>query len=171
MSDSGSESKSAGYNGSCWKQRLGLIAHPEGGCFSEVFRSKSLVTDSTGAVKSAITHIYFQLSPGEVSGFHKVAMDEVWNLYQGKGLELFIWDGEGAVEMITLGVEAGAFCHVVRAGQWQAARPLSDCIEPVLCGCSVGPGFDFADFVLMGRDDSLAIDLVEQGFGDLVTGI
>ncbi len=29
---------------------------------------------------------------------------------------------------------------------WQAARPLGDY---ALVGCTVGPGFDFADFVLM----------------------
>ena len=32
---------------------------------------------------------------------------------------------------------------VVPAGVWQAAEPEE---EPVLCGCTVAPGFDFADF-------------------------
>jgi predicted cupin superfamily sugar epimerase len=40
---------------------------------------------------------------------------------------------------------------VVPAGVWQAAEPES---EAVLCGCTVAPGFDFADFEL-GRADEL----------------
>lgn len=35
---------------------------------------------------------------------------------------------------------------VVPAGCWQAARPLG---AYTLVGCSVGPGFDFADFELL----------------------
>jgi uncharacterized protein len=34
---------------------------------------------------------------------------------------------------------------VVPAGTWQAAEPED---ESVLCGCTVAPGFDFADFEL-----------------------
>jgi predicted cupin superfamily sugar epimerase len=34
---------------------------------------------------------------------------------------------------------------VVPAGIWQAAEPEE---EAVLCGCTVAPGFDFADFEL-----------------------
>jgi predicted cupin superfamily sugar epimerase len=36
--------------------------------------------------------------------------------------------------------------HVVPAGHWQAARPTG---AFTLVGCSVGPGFDFADFALL----------------------
>ena len=38
--------------------------------------------------------------------------------------------------------------HVVPGGHWQSARTLG---TYTLVGCSVGPGFDFADFV-MARD-------------------
>jgi predicted cupin superfamily sugar epimerase len=40
---------------------------------------------------------------------------------------------------------------VVPAGVWQAAEPED---EAVLCGCTVSPGFDFADFAL-GREEEL----------------
>jgi predicted cupin superfamily sugar epimerase len=40
---------------------------------------------------------------------------------------------------------------VVPAGVWQAAEPESD---GVLCGCTVAPGFDFADFE-MGSAEQL----------------
>ncbi len=65
---------------------IDLTEHPEGGRFREVFRSAKTVFTQDGAIKSALTHIYFSLKSGEVSRFHRVASDEIWNLYQGSGL-------------------------------------------------------------------------------------
>lgn len=133
-----------------------LQEHPEGGRFQEVFRSDVTVTriepsgdpDTAGhQTRAALTHIYFSLEPGEVSAFHRVASDEVWNLYRGEGLKLHVWDGSDAPpETHLLSAESGHFCQVVPAGHWQAAEPLS---ETVLTGCTVAPGFEFEDFVLM----------------------
>ena len=124
-----------------------LIDHPEGGRFREVFRSAESVVGSNGVTRCALTHIYFSLNPGEVSRFHKVASDEVWNLYRGEGVILHTWDGSALPpRRITLSAHARRFCHVVPAGTWQAAEPVS---ETVLVGCSVAPGFEFSDFVLM----------------------
>ena len=41
---------------------------------------------------------------------------------------------------------------------WQAAEPEN---EAVLCGCTVAPGFDFADFEL-GSADELVVTYPEQ---------
>jgi predicted cupin superfamily sugar epimerase len=124
-----------------------LKEHPEGGRFREVFRSARTVVAQDGATRSAMTHIYFSLGPGEVSRFHKVASDEIWNLYQGPGLNLYLWDGEGAPPLcLTLSAGSNCYCHVVPAGMWQAAEPVSD---TVLVGCTVAPGFEFSDFALM----------------------
>lgn len=124
-----------------------LIEHPEGGRFREVFRSARIVSTQDGAGRSALTHIYFSLNPGEVSRFHKVASDEVWNLYQGAGLNLYTWDGSNTPPACrTLSSGNNCFCHVVPAGTWQAAAPISG---TVLVGCSVAPGFEFADFTLI----------------------
>ena len=43
-------------------------------------------------MECALSHIYFSLKQGEKSHFHKVKRDEVWNLYQGVGLYLYLWD-------------------------------------------------------------------------------
>jgi predicted cupin superfamily sugar epimerase len=83
-----------------------------------------------------------------------VGSDEVWNLYQGSGLNLYTWDGsETPPAKITLSAAENRFCHVVPAGIWQAAEPLSD---DVLVGCSVAPGFEFADFTLLDQDSRTA---------------
>ncbi|MBN1906632.1 MAG: cupin domain-containing protein [Deltaproteobacteria bacterium] len=133
---------------------IDLKDHPEGGRFCEVFRSTATVTTLAGSTRSAITHIYFSLNPGEVSRFHRVASDEVWNLYQGAGLNLYIWDGsDNSPEHVVLSAKNNNFCHVVTAGLWQVAEPRSDA---VLVGCSVAPGFEFQDFSLMGAESDEA---------------
>ena len=124
-----------------------LSEHPEGGRYREVFKSIRPVATQKGVLRAALTHIYFSLNRGEVSRFHKVSGDEVWNLYQGAGLRLHTWNGAGrSPQTITLSAKENCFCHVVPAGVWQAAEPLEG---TVLAGCSVAPGFEFDDFTLI----------------------
>ncbi len=138
---------------------IDLIEHPEGGRFLEVFRSTTMITKTDGQSRSALTHIYFSLNKGEVSRFHKVMSDEVWNLYQGSGIYLYTWDGTDTTPQCTeLSAGANSFCHVVPAGIWQAAEPIND---TVLVGCSVGPGFEFTDFELIDSD-SVSAKLIQS---------
>ncbi len=138
-----------------------LQDHPEGGRFQEVFRSAARVKAADGRERTALTHIYFALEPGEVSRFHRVVSDEVWNLYRGPGLRLHLWSGTGyEVETVEISAEAGVHCHVVPAGLWQAAEPLGN--AEVLVGCSVGPGFEFEDFELVDPESSAARELRAQ---------
>ncbi len=131
-----------------------FIEHPEGGRYCEVFKSAKSVIRADGDSRSALTHIYFSLDPGEISLFHKVSSDEVWNLYQGAGIHLHIWDGSHQPPTsVTLSQQSGRFCHVIPAGMWQAAEPISD---TVLLGCSVAPGFEFCDFQIMDAESELA---------------
>ncbi|MBU0481458.1 MAG: cupin domain-containing protein [Proteobacteria bacterium] len=131
-----------------------FIEHPEGGRYREVFRSSSVIQTSRGSSRSALTHIYFSLEEGEMSRFHKVASDEVWNLYQGAGLYLYLWDGtESLPERVTLSEAENCFCNVVPAGTWQAAEPIAG---KVLAGCSVAPGFEFLDFELITPESDTA---------------
>ena len=126
---------------------IDFCEHPEGGRFREVFRSTATVKTSAGQCRSALTHIYFSLKRGEVSRFHRVAADEVWNFYQGDGIRIFTWDGTHNPPSVTeLSERTGEYCHVVPAGFWQAAEPIGDY---VLVGCSVGPGFEFEDFEMI----------------------
>jgi predicted cupin superfamily sugar epimerase len=147
---------------------INLIEHPEGGRFREVFRSEKTVTTWTGDTRSALTHIYFSLNPGEVSRFHRVGSDEVWNLYRGAGLRLFTWDGTDCQPICTeLSAEANRFCCVVPAGTWQAAEPVGGA---VLVGCSVGPGFEFQDFELMdpGSQQAGLIKIIDPSLSRLI---
>jgi len=137
---------------------INLIEHPEGGRFREVFRSAKTVSTQDGTTRPALTHIYFSLKPGEVSRFHKVSSDEIWNLYQGPGLNIYTWDGtQTPPNCITLSPHTNRFCYVIPADTWQAAEPISD---TVLVGCSVAPGFEFSDFTLIDPGSSDAKRLI-----------
>lgn len=144
-----------------------LIDHPEGGRYLEVYRSATSVArgDKT---QTALTHIYFSLDPHEVSRFHRVNNDEVWNLYQGDGLYLYQWDGKAdSTESIELSAQSMNFCHVIPAGYWQAAVPIKN---RVLVGCSVAPGFEFEDFELIdpASDVARALLTIDSSLSKLI---
>jgi predicted cupin superfamily sugar epimerase len=128
-----------------------MIPHPEGGHFREVYRSDTQVgTLDDRANRRALTTIYFLLQAGEHSALHRVRSDEVWHFYEGDPLELVWWNQDtDALERQILGpVDDGDVrpVAVVPAGWWQAARTTG---RYTLVGCTVGPGFDYADFALM----------------------
>lgn len=136
-----------------------LAPHPEGGRFREVFRSALSLHLADGRTRAALTHIYFELQPGEFSGFHKVNSDEVWNLYRGDGVRLLQWDGASDhIETIELSAATENYCHIVPAGSWQAAAAIG---SAVLVGCSVAPGFDFEDFAMLAQSDEAGRQLLE----------
>ena len=134
-----------------------LLEHPEGGRYLEIYRSATAVSVNR-KTRTALTHIYFSLEPHEVSRFHRVSNDEVWNLYQGDGLYLYQWDGSSStVDSIELSEQSMNFCHDIPAGYWQAAVPMA---RRVLVGCSVAPGFEFADFKLIDPESQTARQLL-----------
>lgn len=138
---------------------LDLQRHPEGGWYRETWRAgpESEPADYPGP-RAAATAIYFLLGPGEESRWHRVRSDEVWLWHSGGPLTLL--DGgdaerPGAGTAVTLGPDLAAGQvpqHVIAGGRWQAARPAGD--AEALVSCVVAPGFDFADFELLPRDDA-----------------
>jgi uncharacterized protein len=129
---------------------LGLVPHPEGGHYREVYRSASGVQPLDARPgRAALTTIYFLLAAGEVSRWHRVASDEVWHHYEGDALELFVADARfDRISRELLGPvgEGVQPVRVVPADAWQAARSTG---SYTLVGCTVGPGFDFADFRML----------------------
>ena len=141
---------------------LGLQPHPEGGFFREVFRSASAVwPKDERPPRAALTAIYYLLPEGQISRWHRVRSDEAWHLYEGGPLEILVADADlTSVERRRLGsagVDTGPLT-VVSAGSWQAARPLG---SYALAGCTVAPGFDYADFRLL-RDDPAAVEALAR---------
>lgn len=123
---------------------LDLKPHPEGGHF----RDERLEQDG----RAASTAIYFLLPRGERSHWHRVDAVEVWYWHVGAPLALEIEHAKGLVERLTLGSNLAAGEQpqaIVPAYAWQAAQSLGDW---TLVGCTVAPGFEFAEFEFAAKD-------------------
>ena len=78
--------------------RFGLEPHPEGGFYSETYRASEAVAcvrtvdgvTAKIAQRQASTAIYFLLTPGNVSRFHRIAADEVWHFYLGSEMTVVV---------------------------------------------------------------------------------
>ncbi len=128
-----------------------LKPHPEGGFYREIYRSEQVVNSPiNNNERNALTHIYFLLVKGQVSRFHKVLHDEVWNFYDGAPLTIIEFDGKDINEVI-LGNDS--FVKVIKGGIYQAAETTGDFS---LVGCSVSPGFDFKDFSFLKDDVNMS---------------
>ena len=127
---------------------LDLKPHPEGGYFRETFRDPKM---SDG--RAASTAIYFLLARGERSHWHRVDAVEVWHYYAGAPLVLETAAKEaGPVRRMKLGPDIAMGERpqgVVAAGHWQAAESMG---EWTLAGCTVAPGFEFANFEMAPPD-------------------
>lgn len=124
----------------------GLKAHPEGGYYKEIHRSGTTVVSPVNkGRRNAVTHIYFLLCRDNISRFHKVSHDEIWNFYEGAPLNLICFGGR-AVREKTIGPGCRGYTAVVKGGTYQAAQSTG---EYSLMGCTVAPGFDFNDFAFL----------------------
>jgi predicted cupin superfamily sugar epimerase len=128
---------------------LGLRPHPEGGYYRETYRASLQVQTPRGA-RSASTAIYYLLPRGAIAAWHQVASDEVWHHYEGAPLTLYLLD-EGGLRTVVLGRDVAAGEQpqaVIPAGVLQAGLTRGDY---TLVGCTVAPGFDFADWEMPPR--------------------
>ncbi|TBR25903.1 cupin domain-containing protein [bacterium] len=133
-------------------KRFALFPHPEGGFFKESYRSPETVQLQRGP-RSASTAIYFLLPEGTVSKLHRIQSDEVWHFYLGGPLRLTELYQDGSRREVVLGQDVKnrqLLQHVVPAGVWFGAMPDKGA-EFSFVGCTVAPGFDFADFELGKR--------------------
>lgn len=148
------------YDAAWWIHTLRLTRHPEGGAFRETYRSelvlpKSVTGDAYQGDCAASTCIYFLLEPGDISAFHRIVSDEIWHFYSGDPLIIWEIDQSGRLSRYLLGndIAGGAsFQYVIRGGSWFASEPASAERGYSLCGCTVAPGFSFADFELAEKN-------------------
>jgi len=126
-----------------------LVPHPEGGYYAVVYESKqSVKSPVVNKDRKALTHIYFLLLKGQVSVFHKVVHDEIWNFYEGDPIKLIKYYGSKVEEDI-IGSGCSNYASIVEGGVYQAAESTG---VYSLVGCSVAPGFEFEDFSFLGDE-------------------
>ena len=157
-----------------WIEHLGLVRHPEGGWYRETYRSSEQIRREHlparfDGDRAFATAIYFLLESGDVSALHRIRQDEVWHFYDGSPLTLHLLSAEGEYSTLQLGRDLGA-------GQRPQALTPSGFLfgatvdEPgvfTLVGCTVAPGFDFADFEMPSREELRRLypaqgDLIER---------
>lgn len=133
---------------------LHLQPHPrEGGYFRETYRSAEKapvggLPDRYGSARAHGTAIYYLLTPSTFSALHRLQSDEIFHFYLGDPVRMLQLGPLGQAREIVLGsrvLEGQQLQVVAPRGVWQGSR-----LEPggafALLGCTVAPGFDYADY-------------------------
>jgi predicted cupin superfamily sugar epimerase len=145
-----------------WVESLNLEPHPEGGWYRQTYRAPLTLAQSAlpghAGDRAASTAIYFLLAGNQFSAFHRLRSDEVWHFYAGSSLIVHVVKPDGEYQQLLLGSNPGnreQFQAVVPAGCWFGSS-LRQPNTFALVGCTVAPGFDFADFEIAKRDELTA---------------
>ncbi len=140
-----------------WINHLHLLPHPEGGFYKETYRASETIPAAGlpaqfSASRSFSTAIYFLLRSHDRSLFHRIKSDELWHYHAGSTLTIYILNDNGLTASV-LGpdLEKGESLQVVvPANSWFGAK-VNEENTYTLSGCTVAPGFDFADFEIADR--------------------
>lgn len=142
---------------------LELVPHPEGGFFKETYRGREVSEagrhGSLGEKKRVwATGIYYLLTAGSFSAFHRLRDDELWHFYDGTPIVIHMITPSGHYSNRIVGsdIKNGQVPQLlIPGGTWFAAE-LSGPGEYALSGCTVSPGFDYSGFELARRDKLIA---------------
>jgi uncharacterized protein len=141
----------------------------EGGYFRETYRSPMTIAAAAlpseyGGDRNVSTTIYYLLTPDTFSAIHRVKSDEGFHYYAGdpagaaSAVEMLQLEADGTSRIVTIGNDLAAGnlpqlvvpggllqgCRLKRGGNW------------ALMGCTVAPGFDYADFTAPTRAELIA---------------
>lgn len=150
---------------------LGLIPHPEeGGFFVETYRADeqpaALPVRYQGP-RCMGTAIYYLLTPETYSALHRLESDEIFHFYVGDPVNMLHLRPDGMGQEIIIGTDLTTGMRpqvVVPRGVWQGAR-LADGGSFALLGCTVAPGFEFADYE---HGDRAALTTEYPGFTEQI---
>lgn len=137
-------------NSEYWEELYNMKPHREGGKFSEIYRSETIITDEAGRERNASTAIVYMLKDEEISYFHKMLSDELWHFYDGNtDIIIHIIHEGGKYEKKKLGMGKGTMPFVLVPGKtWFSAELAAKENNFALCSCTVSPGFEYDDFKL-----------------------
>jgi uncharacterized protein len=135
----------------------------EGGYFRESYRSPLSIPAAGlpreyGDDRNASTAIYYLLTLDTFSAIHRVKSDEVFHFYAGDPVEMLQLEAAGSARILTIGndLASGQLPQlVVPGGLWQGCRLIPGG-RWALMGCTVAPGFEYADFTAAGRAELIA---------------
>ena len=119
-------------------KKLNMVAHPEGGHFSESFRDEN----------NNVSLIYHMLQKNEWSHWHRLTKNEILHFYKGVPLTIYISKDGIDFTSVTIGKNDN-FHFIVEANSWFAMQSNG---QYSLIGCTVAPGFDYEDFELAQKN-------------------
>lgn len=147
------------------KKILNLAPHPrEGGFYIRTYESGEMLAPAAFAdrryssTRHTATAIYYLLEPETFSEMHRLLADEIFHFYAGDAVEMLQLGPYGSGQIIRIGnrLDLGERPQVVvPRGIWQGSR-LAPGGSWALLGCTVSPGFDFADYEAAVRKDLCA---------------
>ena len=128
----------------------------EGGSFKEIYRSSTILDTKLGA-RSAYTHIYYLLQQGEISKLHRLKSDELWHFYSGDPITIVDISPDGKLKEKVLGptFPEQRSDYLFPSGHWFGAY-LNPKSEWAFLGCTVSPGFEYADFETANREQLMS---------------
>jgi uncharacterized protein len=156
------------------KRLLNLEPHPcEGGWFRQTWRSEEEIPHAAlpphyPAARAAGTCIYYLLEPDTFSEMHRLSSDEIFHFYYGDPVEMLQLLPDGSGRSVILGNDLPRGQNpqlIVPKNVWQGSRLLPGG-KVALLGCTVSPGFDYADYetgrrAKLTRDYSQFTELIE----------
>jgi predicted cupin superfamily sugar epimerase len=130
------------------KKFLDLDPHPvEGGHFRRTYTSASSL-DLPRGTRPQGTAIYYLLEPDTFSEMHMLESDEIFHFYLGDPVEMLQLNPDGRSAVVALGSDLAGGQQVqvlIPAGVWQGMRLIGSG-QMALLGCTVVPGFNYADY-------------------------
>src|ERR1700754_2626297 len=98
------------HRASYFIEKFNLTPHPEGGYYSETYRSEEIIKGSFlpeqyKGDRHFSTAIYFLLEGRYFSSFHRIQSDKVWHFYYGDPLNIYVIQPDGQLDVIRLGNE------------------------------------------------------------------
>jgi predicted cupin superfamily sugar epimerase len=155
--------------------RLNMMAHPEGGFYRRNWQSllSGDLIDGTGKVvfpsRPVGSSILYLLPHTMVCKWHRVKCDEMWHIYQGVPLRMYLLTAQKGLETQVLGsdIKKGELPQfTIPRNTWIAAE-LTEDRDFAFCGCTLWPAFSYTDFELaesgaLSDDFPAHKDLIER---------
>lgn len=133
-------------------EKFNLKSHPEGGFYSETYRSSESIP---GKDRQLLTSIYFLITDNSISKFHRIQSDECWYFHEGSPLLVHSILSNGEHQITELGLDFTQKeipFHVVPAKTIFGSHLKHD-TGYAFVSCAVAPGFDFTDFELFTSEE------------------
>jgi len=145
--------------------KLNMMPHPEGGFYRRNWQSQISgdLKDPTGKVifpdRLAGSSILYLLPRTMVCRWHRVLCDEMWHLYAGTPLKIYLLSAQKGLQTLILGndIPAGELPQLLIPRLTWFAAELAEPEGFAFCGCTLWPAFSYTDFE-MAEPGALADD-------------